>query len=174
MAMADAHAIAVRKLLSPFHTSVTLRPPGPPLARGHPSPSLLAKLHLHIGSLYATARSLLKTVQSSSGDSVVKNDINAGLLDYLRKEGNLADAAARKWLGAEAGEAGKVGLALAWLADARNRLDGGGNAASNLKSKLKSLKKEKDKKERKGRVEEELDEIEAYRKVYKQMNDTVG
>lgn len=36
--------------------------PGPPLPKSHPSPSLLAKLHLNVAALYESARSLAKTV----------------------------------------------------------------------------------------------------------------
>ncbi len=188
--MADAHALAVSKLLAPFHQSITLRPPGPPLPKGHPSPSLLAKLYLHIASLYSSARSLVKTVSSSaaagSKDSAVRGaEVIPQLLNYLRKEWSLADTTGRKWLGVEAGEnpAGdKVGLAVGWLQDAKSRMEevkkSGAVGGSTFKNKFKSLKtgdkeSKSSAKDRKSRVEEEIEEVNTYLKVYTQMNNTV-
>ena len=60
LAMADAHRLAVRKLQSPALALATdTLTPGPPLPAGHPSPALLAKLHLHTASLYEQAASLV-------------------------------------------------------------------------------------------------------------------
>jgi hypothetical protein len=55
----------------------------------------------------------------------------------------------------------------------------GAVGGSSLKNKFKSLKigngdSKVTNKERKSRVEQELDEVNAYLKVYKQMNDTVS
>ncbi|KAE8267759.1 hypothetical protein A4X09_0g4588 [Tilletia walkeri] len=65
LALADAQTLAIRKLLSP---SVALAEdtitPGPPLPRGHPSPSLLAKLHLESCALYESAEQLARLAGS--------------------------------------------------------------------------------------------------------------
>ncbi|WFD32178.1 Cysteine protease atg4 [Malassezia sp. CBS 17886] len=62
LALADAHRLALRKLLSPSlaAASDTLTP-GPPLAPAHPSPALVAKLELHTSSLYKDALTLFRT-----------------------------------------------------------------------------------------------------------------
>ncbi|KAL9938549.1 hypothetical protein V8E36_002268 [Tilletia maclaganii] len=61
LALADAQTLAIRKLLSP---SVALAEdtitPGPPLPKSHPSPSLLAKLHLETCALYESAEQLAR------------------------------------------------------------------------------------------------------------------
>jgi hypothetical protein len=179
MTLADANAIAILKLLSPFHPSITLQTTSLPLPKGHPPPGLLAKLNLHVASLYSGARSLLK----SNGQ-----DIDRPLLDYLKKESGLADIRARKWLGVEAGETpggSKIGLALAWLEDAAKRLrelqsggQVGGGKTSGFKEKMKGLKLDsggrEERKERKGRLGVEEADIEAFTKLYKQMNQTVS
>ena len=66
--LADAEKLAIRRLLSKSvnMAEATIRP-GPPLARGHPSPSLLSKLYLNVYAQYDAARSLGKSVGSSGG-----------------------------------------------------------------------------------------------------------
>jgi hypothetical protein len=158
MTLADANAIAILKLLSPYHPSITLQTTSLPLPKGHPPPGLLAKLNLHVASLYTGARSLLK----SNG-----SDIDRSLLDYLKKESGLADIRGRKWLGVEAGETSrgeKVGIALAWLEDAGKRLK---------ELKLDAGGKD-ERRERKGRLGMEEADITAFSKLYKQMNQTVS
>ena len=60
LAMADAHTLAVRRLVSnPAAIAHDTLTPGPPLPPGHPSPSLLAKLHLYAAALYQDALALL-------------------------------------------------------------------------------------------------------------------
>ncbi|KAK0567947.1 hypothetical protein OC844_000037 [Tilletia horrida] len=65
LSLADAQALAIRKLLSP---SVALAEdtitPGPPLPKTHPSPSLLAKLHLETCALYESAEQLARLAGS--------------------------------------------------------------------------------------------------------------
>ncbi|CAD6901541.1 unnamed protein product [Tilletia controversa] len=65
LALADAQTLAIRKLLSP---SVSLAEdtitPGPPLPKSHPSPSLLAKLHLETCALYESAEQLARLAGS--------------------------------------------------------------------------------------------------------------
>lgn len=192
MTLADANALAVTKLLSPFHSSVTYQQTSLPLPRGHPSPSLLAKLYINIATLYTGARGLLKTgiiktkSQDTLADSItIDDDIDSSLLSYLRKESILAEIRSRKWLGVEAGESGageKIGIAIAWLDDAKKRIkdlqDTGGttSAAKGLKEKMSRLKLDgrEERKERKGRLEVEGTDIEGFLKLYTHMNKTVS
>lgn len=170
-------------------------PPGPPLPSNHPSPSLLAKLYLHVASLYDSARALLnvqpqetssrKLFSKSRDDGVddsVEGDIIPLFKRYLRKESILASGLARKWLGVDAGENGKgakTGEAVAWMKDAQVRLEElEGNA---MREKMKGLSFGKDKERkrdermaRKGRLERELEVVAAWLRTYQRMNDTVS
>lgn len=61
--LAEAQALSIRKLVSPsVAKAVDTVTPGPPLEKGHPSPSLLAKLHLNVVEELESAVGLLKTV----------------------------------------------------------------------------------------------------------------
>ena len=77
MALADAQNLAIRKLLSKAAFENTLTP-GPPLPKSHPSPALVAKLHLECAALYATARSLVKTPGASRASSKPKLKMSLG------------------------------------------------------------------------------------------------
>lgn len=204
MLLADAHLTAIRKLLLPVLPHALFAPPGPPLPSNHPSPSLLAKLYLHVSSLYDSARASLKVHQSDSTSSssstsrklfksdksselsesdTVEGEVIPALKRYLRKESALALALAQKWLGADAGENGKgakVGEALAWVKDAEKRLEE--MEDGKVREKMKGLsgigkgseRKKEERKARKGRVERELDDIRAWVRAYSRLNDTVG
>lgn len=188
--MADAHALAIQKLLSSFPTGGAGVPVSLPLPKGHPSPGLLAKLNLHVASLYTSSRNLLKTVGTASGDDVAQVDdsIAPDLLNYTKKEAALASTRARKWLGVEAGEKGEVGVALAWLKDALDRTET--STADGLKSKMGRLKLgshgsssggggnkssgAEERKDRLSRTAAERKEIERFMDVYKHLNGTVS
>ncbi|PWZ00023.1 hypothetical protein BCV70DRAFT_161602 [Testicularia cyperi] len=61
--LAEAQALAIRKLLAPSLALATdTVTPGPPLPKSHPSPSLLAKLHLNVAEEFEAALSLARTV----------------------------------------------------------------------------------------------------------------
>lgn len=180
LALADANAIAILKLLSPFHSSVTLQTTSLPLPKGHPPPGLLAKLNLYVASLYTGAKS---SFQSNSG---VEGSIDANLMNYLSKEAALADIRARKWLGVEAGETAggqKTGLALAWLKDAQRRIaelqnrgQVGATRKQGIKDKMKGWAandRREERKERRGRLEVEQSDIESFIQVYLHLNKTV-
>lgn len=200
--MADAHVTAIRKLLLPVQPHMLFAPPGPPLPSNHPSPSLLAKLYLHVASLYMSARALLR-VQAEGGSptsSTGRNKLFGSrdkdmpdtdtletepipeLSRYLRKESLVASAFAHKWLGVDAGENGKgqkVGEALALVKEAQARLEEleGGKVREKMKglSLGKNSEKKKDeRKARKGRIERELDDVAAWIRSYARMNDTVS
>jgi hypothetical protein len=120
MSLAEAQTLAIRKLLSKSAYDSTLTP-GPPLPKSHPSPSLLAKLHLECAELYSSARALAK-----SASSEVSPDLRA----YLAQETKLHGALARKWLGVDAGVVGgdRGGEAVGWLAWAKKELEDGAKA----------------------------------------------
>ncbi|WVF72821.1 pH-response regulator protein palC [Kwoniella sp. CBS 6097] len=164
MLLADAHLTAIRKLLQPVLPHTLFSPPGPPLPSNHPSASLLAKLYLHVTSLYTSSRALLKVHQSSSSSSSstdasssakrlfsskdkslsepdsVEGEIIPPLKRYLRKESQLSLALAHKWLGIDSGEnskGAKVGEALAWTKDSLVRLEE--MEDSKVREKMKGL-----------------------------------
>lgn len=193
MLLADAHVTAIRKLLLPVLSHSLFSPPGPPLPSNHPSPSLLAKLYLHVSTLYDSSRAVFKVTSAESGskklfskdkdslDDAVEGDATPELKRYLRKESILAAGLARKWLGVDVGENGKgakVGEALSWVKDAQSRLQDLEDGT--VREKMKGLsfgkgsdKKKEERKARKGRLERELDDISAWVRSYQQMNDTV-
>lgn len=173
---ADANLLAIRRLLSrslaSSHSNTT---PGPPLSSSHPSPSLVAKLHLHVYTLYDEARSLIKTASrlsdSTSGDEVIPD-----LRRYLSDGRGIALSLSYKWLGVDAGENGgreKGGDAIAWLKMAKSGLEEvrgkgklGGMTMGNLKSRVGG-------KERQGKVGQELESVAAFLSAYSKVNDTV-
>ncbi|KAN0062755.1 hypothetical protein ACQY0O_004950 [Thecaphora frezii] len=75
LALAEAQTLAIRKLVSPSiaHATDTITP-GPPLPKSHPSPSLLAKLHLDAAAHFESARSLAKTVGKRTTASSKSSD----------------------------------------------------------------------------------------------------
>lgn len=129
--LADAHALAIRKLQAPALAQATdTLTPGPPLPAGHPSPSLLAKLHLHTSSLYDEAHALLsqgvrapaapraklqETLHKMKLDPRAPEAATSGLR-YMRREAQWHRALVYKWLGVDAGEqGGDVGWGIAYL-----------------------------------------------------------
>ncbi|KAG5653518.1 hypothetical protein H0H81_012591 [Sphagnurus paluster] len=176
MALADAQSLAIRKLLSKaaFESNIT---PGPPLPRSHPSPALIAKLHLDCASLYSSARALAKTTSgrkrpASAPES--NSEVSAELRRYLADQMTLHSALARKWLGVDAGEKGgteKGGDAVGYLAWAKKELE-------ELKDGTKGIHiargGDKDVKDRlKERVTDELESVNLFFKYYKKTNDSV-
>lgn len=190
LALADANAVGIEKLLSPFHANITFQSTTLPLPRGHPSPGLLVKLHIEVATLYSSSRTLLKTIKNSKGSALeglnIDDDIEPSLMEYLRKEWGLAEVRSRKWLAVEAGEHAsgeKVGQAIAMLKDAKSRLDElrkhGDIGASTMK-KMKGLKiglgsgGKEEKTERKSRITQEMADIESFLETYTHMNNTVS
>lgn len=189
--MADAEKLAIRRLLSKsvaIAQAVTI--PGPPLPRGHPSPSLLSKLYINVNAHYDSARSLAKSVGTSGGGvkgqlkQTFKRDkgsndnddtaesISADFRTYLSDGRAFSSALANKWLGVDAGENGtKAGDAIAYLTIARNGL-------LDLQKRAKTVfalrKGKAERAKRKDRLIEELDDIDAFLSAYKHMNDTVS
>ncbi|KDN48510.1 hypothetical protein K437DRAFT_255485 [Tilletiaria anomala UBC 951] len=74
MALADAQLLSIRKLLSAAVSEANdFNTPGPPLPKGHPSASLLAKLYLNAASLYETASSLATTISKKGAVAANSN-----------------------------------------------------------------------------------------------------
>jgi hypothetical protein len=178
MALADAQSLAIRKLLSRSAYDSTITP-GPPLPKSHPSPALIAKLHLECASLYSSARSLAKTPSRSKPKSkgmdfsAVDGEVCSDLRRYLADEAVFHEALARKWLGVDVGEnagATKGGEAVAFLAWAKKELEQLKDGGQGL-----SMGKDKEKKERRrDKVMEELESVTAFWKHYKKLNDSVS
>lgn len=190
--LADAEKLAIRRLLSKsvaIAQAVTI--PGPPLPRGHPSPSLLSKLYINVYAHYDSARSLAKSVGTSGGgmkgqfkqtfkrdkSSTNENDdaaeaISADFRTYLSDGRAFSNALANKWLGVDAGEsATKAGDAIAYLTIARNGL-------LDLQKRAKTVfalrKGKAERAKRKDRLVEELEDIDAFLSAYRHMNDTAS
>jgi len=195
MALAEAQALAIRKLLSKsaYDNTVT---PGPPLPRSHPPPGLVAKLHLECASLFSSARSLVKTASGSKSKTKFKpsfgknkdtdEDTNEGSVEevapdlkrYLADEAALHSALASKWLGVDCGESGgsdRAGQAVGYLQWAKKELE---ELKDGTKSgiTLPGINNENEKKARERRkavVAKELGAVTIFLKHYRNMNDTV-
>jgi hypothetical protein len=184
LSIADAQALAIRKLLAKSYHDSTLSP-GPPLSKGHPSPGLLAKLSLYLLDTYSSALALVGTSGSRlpgpysaankpKDTSGPNGEVTAGLRRYLLDEVPIASAHSHKWLGIEAGEVGRTGEAIAYLSWAKEELER--VKEGKLKSKLiPSGKRSKEMaSDRKDRIEEELDNIRMFLDVYTKENDAVS
>ncbi|PFH49747.1 hypothetical protein AMATHDRAFT_146974 [Amanita thiersii Skay4041] len=169
MSLAEAQNLAIRKLLSKatYDSNVT---PGPPLPKSHPSPMLLAKLHLECSSLYSSARSLIKNFGASKTMSDVHGDISAELRRYLAENVMFHSALAKKWLGVDAGENGgqaRSGEAVAFMIWAKkeiNELKDGGSSIGRTKS---------NKNEARNRIALELESINNFYSHYRSLNNTL-
>lgn len=173
MSLADAQTLAIRKLLSKSAYDSNIAP-GPPLPKSHPSPALIAKLHLECASLYSSARTLAKTPGATDSGG----DVSVDLRRYLADESALHAALGRKWLGVDAGENGssaKGGEAVGFLIWAKKEMedykDGGGKG---LNINIGKGDKEKEKRHaRKERIAQELEAVGVWLKHYTKVNDTV-
>ncbi|KAF9816763.1 hypothetical protein IEO21_03925 [Rhodonia placenta] len=172
MALADAQTLAIRKLLSKaaFDNTVT---PGPPLPKSHPSPILIAKLHLECAALYSSARSLAKTPGDYRNSDEGGEEVSPELRRYLSEEADFHAALARKWLGVDAGESGgtaRGGIAVGFLTWAKKDLEElkkqPGVMATDREKEMRERRREK--------VVEELESVNVFLKGYKNMNDTVS
>lgn len=195
MALAEAQALAIRKLLSKsaYDSTVT---PGPPLPKSHPPPGLIAKLHLECASLFSSARSLVKTASGSKSKTKFKpsfgknkgtdEDTNEGSVEeaapelkrYLADEAALHSALASKWLGVDCGESGgldRAGQAVGYLQWAKKELE---ELKDGTKSgiTLPGINNENEKRareRRKATVAKELGTVTVFLKHYTNMNNTV-
>ncbi|KDN49717.1 hypothetical protein RSAG8_01782, partial [Rhizoctonia solani AG-8 WAC10335] len=174
LALADAHALSVRKLLTRSAVQAALSP-GPPLPQGHPPPAFVAKIYLHTASLFASARGLTDTSQrklsmlmsrAGSDNAEVSQDIRR----YLEEETALSEGLAHKWLGVDAGEAGRTGDAVGYLKWAKSQLE------SLKEGTFARFKKSggADGKMKKERSVEELDSVGMFLNNYLKMNDSIN
>lgn len=165
--LADAQLLSIRKLLSP--TLSTSPHVGPPLAKGHPSPSLLAKLYLSVLSFYSQAFTLLSSSSSSRSKGSEDTQTDAPIPDlvkYVKTNRDFVQALSRKWLGVDAGESAggeRIGEAIAWLKDAKATLAEGSRGPVGKLSKSKV----------EGKWKEELDSVNAFLSAYEKSNNSV-
>lgn len=133
--------------------------PGHPLPRSHPSPSLLAKLHINVYNLYEGASNTFDALSKQSSSEVI-----SPLRDYVQEGRKMYRMLAYKWLGVDLGEAGlKMGEAIAWLQMAKAlATEMGGKPGLTIgKKKVK----------RRNRVVVELESVESFLKAYSKVND---
>jgi hypothetical protein len=176
MALAEAQTLAIRRLLSKsaYESNIT---PGPPLPTSHPSPVLLARLHIECASLYSSARLLAKTPGSSKGpskDSSHAKEVSTELRRYLNNQATLHSALSHKWLGVEAGEKGstdKGGEAVGFILWAKKELEE--LKDSGRRTSLVNSDKESEERWKKS-IAQELTVVTSFSKYYKKMNDTVA
>lgn len=183
---ADANLLAIRRLLSKSRSiaDVTIAP-GPPLPSSHPSPSLLAKLHIQVFALYDRASS------SSTSTGGCTGELDASLRAYLGSGRTLALALAHKWLGIDAGENGgqsRAGDAVRWLMMAHDELESlssrrgsrasdtdGGAKAKALKALTRGAKASTTTTgARKDKLTYERESIKAFLDSYRKVNDSVA
>lgn len=176
LALGDAQALSARKLLTRSAVESALSP-GPPLPQGHPSPALVAKICLHTASLFSSGRGLAEAaprktslLKRGGGESA---EVSQDIRRYLEEESALSEALAHKWLGVDAGEAGKTGDAVGYLKWAKSELE------SLKEGKLARLKKSGgvgggDGKMKKERSAEEVESVGTFLKNYQKVNDSVN
>lgn len=136
----------------------------------------MAKLCLHTATLFSGARSLAETAHRKTPLIKVKSDSQGGQVSqdvrkYLEEESALADALAHKWLGVDAGEAGKTGDAVGYLKWAKGELE------ALKEGKMARFKKGSgggDVKMKKERSVEELESVSTFLKSYQKVNDSVS
>jgi hypothetical protein len=138
--------------------------PGAGLPKSHPSPALLAKLELNVHQLYSSAKDAYK-LASGLGE------IASSLRSYVSEGRQVALGRGYKWLALEAGEqANQNGEAIGWLGLARETMKAvcSGSVLAVRNGSLKN-----DWARKKGKVEQELEEIDKFLKAYEQLNRTV-
>jgi hypothetical protein len=167
LALASAQSLAIRKLMSKSSYDNTVAP-GPPLPASHPSPALLAKLHLEASALCASAESLLRIPASRKHDMEVAEP----LLLYARDGAALHGALARKWLGADAGAHDSPGVAVGFLGWAKRELDSLRDGSARSHSGVKEERRD-GRRERRGRIVAEAEDAAQFLRYYTRMNDTV-
>jgi hypothetical protein len=165
LALASAQSLAIRKLMtkSSYDSVVS---PGPPLPASHPSPALLAKLHLEAASLCASAESLLRIPASRKNDM----EVTESLLLYARDTAALHGALARKWLGAEKGAQDAHGMAVGFLGWAKRELDALRDSGTRKGGKEEGRDERRD---RRGHIVAEAEDVAQFLRYYTRMNDTV-
>ncbi len=169
LALAAAQALAIRKLLTKSSYDNTVAS-GPPFPASHPSPALLAKLHLEASALYASAESLLRIPASRKHDMEVAEP----LLLFARDGAALHGALARKWLGADAGVHDALGVSVGFLTVAKRELEAlrDGNARPGGSGGTKEEVRD-GRRERRERIAAEAEDAARLLRQFKQINDSV-
>ncbi|KAH7905855.1 hypothetical protein BJ138DRAFT_1130269 [Hygrophoropsis aurantiaca] len=211
--LADAQTLAIRKLLSKARWEETLTP-GPPLPKSHPSPALIAKLHLECAALYSSARGLVGAVgkrgASSGGGSnsgglglgklksslkvgktsspqphgqpnAPAGEVAPGLRRHLEREAMFHGAMGRKWLGVDAGEAGRCGEAVGFLAWAQRELEelgGKSDRSSNAGMGISGGNHKEGvgqggKGEKRAMIQDEKESVGLFLRHYRKINDSI-
>jgi hypothetical protein len=140
--------------------------PGPPLPASHPSPALLAKLHLEAASLCASAESLMRIPASRKNDM----EVAESLLLYARDTAALHGALARKWLGAEKGAQDAHGMAVGFLGWAKRELDALRDSGTRKGGKEEGRDERRD---RRGHIVAEAEDVAQFLRYHTRMNDSV-
>jgi len=143
--------------------------PGPPLPASHPSPALLAKLHLEASALCASAESLLRIPASRKHDM----EVTEPLLLYAHDGAALHGALARKWLGADAGGRDAMGVAVGFLGWAKREMDALRDGGARSHGGGKNEEGLDGRRERRGRITAEAEDAAQFLRYYSRMNDTV-
>ncbi|KAH9069792.1 hypothetical protein EDB83DRAFT_2262514 [Lactarius deliciosus] len=170
VALAAAQALAIRKLLTKSSYDNTVAS-GPPFPASHPSPALLAKLHLEASALYASAESLLRIPASRKHDM----EVTEPLLLFSRDGVALHGALARKWLGADAGVHDALGVSVGFLTVAKRDLEAlrDGNARPGGSGGTKEEMRD-GRRERRERIAAEAEDAARLLRQFKQINDSVS
>ncbi|KAH9055536.1 hypothetical protein EDB87DRAFT_1302324 [Lactarius vividus] len=170
LALAAAQALAIRKLLTKSSYDSTVAS-GPPFPASHPSPALLAKLHLEASALYASADSLLRIPASRKHDT----EVTEPLLLFARDGAALHGALARKWLGADAGVHDALGVSVGFLTVAKRDLEAlrDGDARPGGSGGTKEEMRD-GRRERRERIAAEAEDTARLLRQFKQINDSVS
>ena len=169
LALAAAQALAIRKLQTKSSYDGIVAS-GPPFPASHPSPALLAKLHLEASALHASAESLLRIPAARKHDMEVAEP----LLLFARDGAALHGALARKWLGADAGGHDALGVAVGFLTVAKRELEAlrDGHARPGGSGGTKEEVRD-GRRERRERIVAEAEDAARLLRQFKQINDSV-
>jgi hypothetical protein len=169
LALAAAQALAIRKLLTKSSYDNTVAS-GPPFPASHPSPALLAKLHLEASALCASADSLLRIPAARKHDMEVAEP----LLLFARDGAALHGALARKWLGADAGVHDALGVSVGFLTVAKRDLDALRDGSARPGGGAGTKEEVRDgRRERRERIAAEAEDAARLLRQFKQVNDSV-
>ena len=114
-----------------------------------------------------------RSLHDDSRPTSSSSEISPLIRRYLSDGRQLALSLSYKWLGVDNGERSDTGEALGWLGLAGKALEELSGKDSGL-NKFKIGKGKLAAKGRKGKVQEEIESVQAFTKAYKKVNDTVS